>query len=99
MKNGGRIIYHGPLGEHSRNVIDYFMVKVSMISIYIYTKTVFSLFTNYNSNFQLQRIPGVLEMKENTNPATWLLDITSKSSEDKLDVDLAQIYKDSSLFK
>ncbi|KAF3592277.1 hypothetical protein DY000_02026553 [Brassica cretica] len=70
MKNGGRIIYHGPLGEHSRNVIDYFM-----------------------------RIPGVPEMKENTNPATWLLDITSRSSEDKLGVDLAQIYKESSLFK
>ncbi|CAN6878213.1 unnamed protein product [Brassica oleracea] len=70
MKNRGRIIYHGPLGEHSRNVIDYFM-----------------------------RIPGVPEMKENTNPATWLLDITSRSSEDKLGVDLAQIYKESSLFK
>ncbi|KAF3484628.1 hypothetical protein F2Q69_00056679, partial [Brassica cretica] len=38
-------------------------------------------------------------MKENTNPATWLLDITSRSSEDKLGVDLAQIYKESSLFK
>ncbi|KAJ4900143.1 ABC-2 and Plant PDR ABC-type transporter family protein [Raphanus sativus] len=70
MKNGGRIIYHGPLGQHSSNVIEYFM-----------------------------RIPGVPEMKENTNPATWLLDITSRSSEDKLGVDLAQIYKESSLFK
>ncbi|KAF8082788.1 hypothetical protein N665_0808s0024 [Sinapis alba] len=70
MKNGGRIIYHGPLGRHSSNVIEYFM-----------------------------RIPGVPEMKENTNPATWLLDITSRSSEDKLGVDLAQIYKESSLFK
>ncbi|CDY65557.1 BnaCnng47680D [Brassica napus] len=68
MKNGGRIIYHGPLGQHSSNVIEYFM-----------------------------RIPGVPEMKENTNPATWLLDITSRSSEDKLGVDLAQIYKESSL--
>ncbi|XP_056863214.1 ABC transporter G family member 42-like isoform X1 [Raphanus sativus] len=70
MKYGGRIIYHGPLGQHSNNVIEYFM-----------------------------RIPGVQEMKENTNPATWQLDITSRSSEDKLGVDLAQIYKESSLFK
>ncbi|KAF3486599.1 hypothetical protein F2Q69_00056681 [Brassica cretica] len=70
MKNGGRIIYHGPLGQHSSNVIEYFM-----------------------------RIPGVPKMKENTNPATWLLGITSRSSEDKLGVDLAQIYKESSLFK
>lgn len=38
-------------------------------------------------------------MKENTNPATWLLDITSRSSEDKLGVDLAQMYKESTLFK
>ncbi|KAH0935022.1 hypothetical protein HID58_012139 [Brassica napus] len=70
MKNGGKIIYHGPLGQHSSNVIEYFM-----------------------------RIPGVPKMKENTNPATWLLDITSRSSEDKTGVDLAQIYKESSLFK
>ncbi|CAN7013037.1 hypothetical protein IGI04_012326 [Brassica rapa subsp. trilocularis] len=70
MKNGGKIIYHGPLGQHSSNVIEYFM-----------------------------RIPGVPKMKENTNPATWLLDITSRSSEDKIGVDLAQIYKESSLFK
>uniref|UniRef100_M4D8I7 ABC transporter domain-containing protein n=1 Tax=Brassica campestris TaxID=3711 RepID=M4D8I7_BRACM len=70
MKNGGKIIYHGPLGQHSSNVIEYFM-----------------------------RIPGVPKMKENTNPATWLLDITSRSSEDNIGVDLAQIYKESSLFK
>ena len=59
---------------------------------------IFSLFTTL-INFQLQRIPGVPKMKENTNPATWLLGITSRSSEDKLGVDLAQIYKESSLFK
>lgn len=64
----------------------------------MYTKTVF-FFIIYNSNFQLQRIPGVQEIKENTNPATWLLDITSRSSEDKLGVDLAQIYKESPLYK
>ncbi|KAL0874148.1 hypothetical protein Bca101_023853 [Brassica carinata] len=70
MKNGGKIIYYGSLGQQSSNVIEYFM-----------------------------SIPGVPKMKENTNPATWLLDITSKSSEDKLGVDLAQIYKESSLYK
>ncbi|KFK23133.1 hypothetical protein AALP_AAs61551U000700 [Arabis alpina] len=70
MKNGGKIIYFGPLGQHSSKVIEYFM-----------------------------SIPGVPKMKENTNPATWLLNITSRSSEDKLGVDLAQIYKDSTLFK
>lgn len=38
-------------------------------------------------------------MKENSNPTTWLLDITSRSSEDKLGLDLAQIYQESTLFK
>ncbi|CAH2079072.1 unnamed protein product [Thlaspi arvense] len=70
MKNGGKIIYYGPLGQHSSTVIEYFM-----------------------------SIPGVPKMKENSNPATWLLDITSKSSEDKLGVDLAQTYNESALFK
>ncbi|CAL9225463.1 unnamed protein product [Arabidopsis halleri] len=70
MKNGGKIIYYGPLGQHSNKVIEYFM-----------------------------SIPGVPKLKENSNPATWILDITSKSSEDKLGVDLAQIYKESNLFK
>ncbi|XP_023634096.1 ABC transporter G family member 43 isoform X3 [Capsella rubella] len=70
MKNGGKIIYCGPLGQHSSKVIEYFM-----------------------------SIPGVPKMKENCNPATWILDLTSKSSEDKLGVDFAQMYKESSLFK
>ncbi|CAH2079071.1 unnamed protein product [Thlaspi arvense] len=70
MKNGGKIIYNGPLGQRSSKVIEYFL-----------------------------SIPEVPKMKENTNPATWLLDITSKSSEDKLGVDLAQMYNESDLFK
>uniref|UniRef100_A0A1J3CBG8 ABC transporter G family member 42 n=1 Tax=Noccaea caerulescens TaxID=107243 RepID=A0A1J3CBG8_NOCCA len=70
MKNGGKIIYYGPLGTHSSKVVEYFM-----------------------------SIPGVPKMKENSNPSTWLLDITSRSSEDKLGLDLAQIYQESTLFK
>ncbi|XP_010449957.1 PREDICTED: ABC transporter G family member 42 [Camelina sativa] len=70
MKNGGKIIYYGPLGQHSCKVIEYFM-----------------------------SIPGVSKMKENSNPATWILDLISKSSDDKLGVDLAQMYKESTLFK
>ncbi|XP_060969402.1 pleiotropic drug resistance protein 3 [Cannabis sativa] len=68
MKTGGRIIYSGPLGQHSRNVIDYF-----------------------------ESIPGVPSIKDNYNPATWMLEVTSKSAEVEIGVDFAQIYKGSIL--
>ncbi|KAG9154826.1 hypothetical protein Leryth_019541 [Lithospermum erythrorhizon] len=44
-------------------------------------------------------IPGVPKIKDNYNPATWMLEVTSTSSEKELGLDFAQIYKDSSLFK
>jgi ABC-type multidrug transport system ATPase subunit len=31
MKNGGKIIYYGPLGQHSSKVIEYFMVSFYII--------------------------------------------------------------------
>ncbi|KAM1490305.1 pleiotropic drug resistance protein 3-like [Malus sylvestris] len=68
LKTGGRIIYSGPLGQHSSRVIEYF-----------------------------QSIPGVQKIRDNYNPATWMLDITSTSAEAELGVDFAQIYGKSSL--
>lgn len=44
-------------------------------------------------------IPGVPKIRKNCNPATWMLEITSTSSEAEIGVDFAQIYKDSSLYK
>ncbi|KAF8053007.1 hypothetical protein N665_1477s0014 [Sinapis alba] len=70
MKNGGQLVYYGPLGKHSSKVIDYF-----------------------------ERIPGVPKIQNNCNPATWMLDITSKYAEEKLGMDFAQAYKDSALYK
>ncbi|XVE89504.1 hypothetical protein DITRI_Ditri20bG0002000 [Diplodiscus trichospermus] len=70
LKNGGRIIYAGPLGEHSSKVIDYF-----------------------------EGISGVPKIRNNYNPATWMLDGTSTSSEDDKGIDFAQIYKDSALYE
>ncbi|KAK9920066.1 hypothetical protein M0R45_028629 [Rubus argutus] len=46
-----------------------------------------------------QRIPGVQKIKNNYNPATWMLDITSTSAEAELGVDFSQIYKESSLYE
>ncbi|KAK4836183.1 hypothetical protein QYF36_019619 [Acer negundo] len=44
-------------------------------------------------------ISGVLKIKDNYNPATWMLEITSTSSEAELGVDFAQEYKDSILYE
>ncbi|XP_077217702.1 pleiotropic drug resistance protein 3-like isoform X2 [Tasmannia lanceolata] len=70
MKRGGQIIYSGPLGQHSRSVIEYF-----------------------------EGISGVSKIKNNYNPATWMLEVTSTSAETELGVDFANLYKESSLYK
>ncbi|GJM88222.1 hypothetical protein PR202_ga04260 [Eleusine coracana subsp. coracana] len=46
-----------------------------------------------------EEIPGVPRIKENYNPSTWMLEVTSTSTEAQLGIDFAQIYKDSSLFQ
>ncbi|XP_039067178.1 pleiotropic drug resistance protein 3-like [Hibiscus syriacus] len=46
-----------------------------------------------------QNIPGVPKIKDDYNPATWMLEITSQSAEAQTDVDFADIYKRSSLFR
>ncbi|KAJ4903780.1 ABC transporter G family member 33 [Raphanus sativus] len=70
LKRGGRMIYTGPLGQHSCNVIQYF-----------------------------ESIPGVAKIKDNYNPATWMLEVTSQSVEIQLNKDFAKIYKESALYK
>ncbi|KAM6578565.1 hypothetical protein CsatB_030402 [Cannabis sativa] len=44
-------------------------------------------------------ISGVANIRNNCNPATWMLEVTSSSSEAGLEVDFAKIYKESSLYK
>ncbi|XP_021291929.1 pleiotropic drug resistance protein 3-like [Herrania umbratica] len=46
-----------------------------------------------------QNISGVPKIKDNYNPATWMLEVTSKSAEAGMDIDFAQIYKGSTLYK
>ncbi|KAL5582398.1 hypothetical protein UlMin_014840 [Ulmus minor] len=43
-------------------------------------------------------IHGVPKIKENYNPATWMLEVTSPSSEAQLGLDFVHIYKNSHLF-
>ncbi|CAI9101370.1 OLC1v1038676C1 [Oldenlandia corymbosa var. corymbosa] len=70
LKSGGRMIYCGPLGQHSCEVIKYF-----------------------------EGISGVPKIRNNYNPATWMLEVTSISSEAALGVDFAVVYKNSSLYE
>ncbi|KAG2694531.1 hypothetical protein I3760_08G149600 [Carya illinoinensis] len=70
LKTGGRMIYSGPLGQHSSRVIEYF-----------------------------EGIPRVPKIRENYNPSTWMLEVTSTSSEVKLGVDFAQKYRESLLYE
>ncbi|XP_052192050.1 pleiotropic drug resistance protein 3-like [Diospyros lotus] len=70
LKAGGRMIYSGPVGQHSCNVIKYF-----------------------------EDISGVPKIKNNYNPATWMLEVTSTSAEAELGVDFAEIYNNSVLYE
>uniref|UniRef100_A0A6N2MYY0 ABC transporter domain-containing protein n=1 Tax=Salix viminalis TaxID=40686 RepID=A0A6N2MYY0_SALVM len=44
-------------------------------------------------------IPGVPKIKENYNPATWMLEVTGSSMEAQLGLDFSNLYKDSHLFQ
>ncbi|PHT31502.1 Pleiotropic drug resistance protein 2 [Capsicum baccatum] len=46
-----------------------------------------------------QSIPGVPEIKEGYNPATWMLDISAPAVETQLQVDFADIYANSDLYR
>ncbi|RDX73571.1 ABC transporter G family member 39, partial [Mucuna pruriens] len=70
MKRGGQVIYAGPLGRHSYNLVEYF-----------------------------EAIPGVPKIKDGYNPATWMLEISSASMETRLEVDFAEIYAKSTLYR
>lgn len=46
-----------------------------------------------------EAINDVPKITEGYNPATWMLDVSSVGAETRLEVDFAQIYRDSSLFQ
>ncbi|KAL8171785.1 hypothetical protein V2J09_023589 [Rumex salicifolius] len=70
LKTGGKIIYSGPLGQHSQKVIGYF-----------------------------EGISGVPKIKDNYNPSTWMLEVTSTSAEAEIGLDFAQVYLNSTFYK
>lgn len=46
-----------------------------------------------------EAIPGVPNIQDGYNPATWMLDISTPQVESQLDVDFAEIYANSSLYQ
>ncbi|MFS7986458.1 putative ABC-type sulfate transporter [Helianthus anomalus] len=70
LKNGGCMIYCGPVGHNSCRVIEYF-----------------------------ESISGVPKIRDNYNPATWMLEITSASVEAEVGVNFGQIYSTSTLYE
>lgn len=46
-----------------------------------------------------EAVPGVPKIKEGYNPATWMLDVSATSVEAQLDVDFAEIYANSDLYR
>lgn len=62
--------------------------------------TIYSIFFSKHLIFiYTQQVPGVSMIRENHNPATWMLEVTSLAAEAKLGIDFAQVYKNSALYK
>ena len=47
----------------------------------------------------LQAIPGVEKITEGYNPATWMLEVSSPLAEARLNVNFAEIYANSQLYR
>ncbi|KAJ4823600.1 hypothetical protein Tsubulata_026479 [Turnera subulata] len=45
-----------------------------------------------------ESVPGVPKIKDNHNPATWMLEVTSTSAEAELGIDFGKIYEESTLY-
>ncbi|RVX20020.1 Pleiotropic drug resistance protein 2 [Vitis vinifera] len=46
-----------------------------------------------------ESVPGVTKIKEGYNPATWMLEISSSAVEAQLDIDFAEVYASSDLYR
>ncbi|KAL6008799.1 hypothetical protein ACLOJK_022025 [Asimina triloba] len=53
---------------------------------------------SHDSHPHWQGIPGVPKIKDNYNPATWVLEVTSTSTEAQLSLDFAHLYSESALY-
>lgn len=93
MKRGGQIIYNGPLGQQSQNLIAHFEVSTISTLQNLYILKIDNL-VNY-----LQAFPEVPRIKDGYNPATWVLEISTPAVESQLRVDFAEFYTKSELYQ
>lgn len=97
------MIYTGPLGQHSCHIIEYFEVSFAYsfsfnLSFFL-TKNRFKKFNFCCVGLNKQSVPGIPKIRDNHNPATWMLDVSSQSAEVELGLDFAKIYHESALYK
>lgn len=102
MKRGGRVIYAGPLGQNSNHLVEYFEVSTTT-SRHCLCDCIENQTQIHGDVYRLicellQSISGVPKIKEGSNPATWMLEITSSAVEAQLDVDFAEIFAKSDLY-
>ncbi|KAK4353409.1 hypothetical protein RND71_028927 [Anisodus tanguticus] len=98
MKRGGQVIYAGPLGHHSRLLIEYFQVSIISFKNFKLSRR-HCIDISVTKNRFLQSVPGVPTIKEGYNPATWMLDITTPAVEAQLNVDFADNFAKSDLYR
>ena len=47
----------------------------------------------------MQSVPGVTKIKEGYNPATWMLEVSTSAVEAQLDIDFAEVFANSALYR
>lgn len=70
------------------------MFNMQIIGTYLRQRRLFLMYTIF-----MQAIPGVPKIEEGYNPATWMLEVTSPLDEARLNVDFAEIYANSALYR
>ncbi|XP_057537682.1 ABC transporter G family member 39-like [Amaranthus tricolor] len=70
LKQGGHVLYAGPIGYRCAQLITYF-----------------------------EQIDGVPKIREGHNPATWVLEATTKAQEERLGLNFSYIYLNSELYR
>ncbi|KAK3031146.1 hypothetical protein RJ639_035144 [Escallonia herrerae] len=104
MKRGGELIYAGPLGPKSFKLIEYFEVGFCLFipsrffGLWFLVDMILRYFNKLTSSvYLLQAIEGVAKIRRGYNPATWMLEATSNTEENRLGVDFAEVYRRSNL--
>ncbi|KAL5975652.1 hypothetical protein ACLOJK_019978 [Asimina triloba] len=97
LKRGGEEIYVGPLGHNSCHMIKYFE-KREVNSTPCYSSCGADSKEDLGFVF-IKEINGVSKIKEDYNPATWMLEITTPAQEEALGVNFAELYQQSEAYR